>query len=252
MLVANRNHSVRLPKNVRESGAAKTAHSDLAAARSTRSYAGARFQGGDTNNLTPEFKAFLASKRVGKKKAQHALKEVVQQTAKKAVEGTNEVSLRDLNRSVPGPKGSKYVKPKDVAPTREEVDFSRRELERAYKKKLEAMRPNTSEYTRSQKFEYENKRIRQKKKNRNAKERPEGRVVRVKKNVTGRAGGLKEPPMPETKAVVLPTREELMSRADEDVELLGLAGLSSVSRREVRETTPAAALNDEEQEKWGF
>jgi len=244
---------VRLPKNIRETGAAKVAHDDLAEAKSTSSFRGTRFVGGDTNKLTPEFKAFLASRRVGRKKAEKALKVVVQHTAHKAVEGSNDVSLRDLNRSVPGPKAPSYVKPKSEAPTREQIEYSNRELERAYRRKLEASRPHTSEYTRGQKFEYENRRIREKKKNRNAKERPEGRVIRVKKS-SGRAWTRVESVQVSENKVVPPTKEELMSRGDADIELLGLAGLSCVERKNPTDQIPVgdAGVNDREQELWGL
>jgi len=185
-----------------------------------------------------------------KKKAATTLKEVVAKTAKKAVEGSNEVSLRDLNHSIRGPRGSKYVKPKVEAPTREEIEFSNRELERAYKRKLEASRPHTTEFTRSQKFEYENRRIREKKKNRNAKERPEGRVIRQKKNNASSNFGVSVPTVVQTAPVAQLTKAQMDELCSRDADLLDLFGKGAEKR-----TKPLAGsetVNDKEQELWGF
>lgn len=249
--VPNRPNSVRLPKNIRGAGAARIAHQDLAEAKSNKSFGGARFVGGDTNKLTPEFRSFLADRRALKKKAGTALREVVLHTAQKAVTGSNEVSLRELNHSIRGPKGTKYVKPKVELPTREAIEFANRELERAYKKKLEVARPHTTEFTRSQKFEYESGRIRQKKKNRNAKQRPEGRVIRQKKNAARSSYGVSAPMPTETVPVPQMSKAQLEELYARDADMLDLFG-GGVAEKRTAPMTESGRVNDLEQELWGF
>lgn len=221
-------------------------------AKSTKAFKGKRFVGDVTNNLTPEFKAFLVSRRAGRKKAVSALKEVVKHTAEKAVLGSNEVSLRELNHSIPGPRGSKYRKPAEEFVSREKRDYVARETRRERKQKLEQMRPHTTEFTHRQRFEHENARIREKKKNAvPGKERTQYREFRVKKN-TSSARACEGPRVVDAPKVPELTKEELLTLAEKDADLLGLVGVGGAEKRTSGPVGSAGHVNDLEQELFGF
>lgn len=142
-------------------------------AKDNSSFKGSRF-GSSTNDLTPEFRAFLASRRASRKKAERCVKEATDQLAKRALEGTNDVTLRDVNRMTRPP--TSYIKKTQVEfqyeKDRRHDEYLRRQESAKRKAQRRERREHTTLLSKNARIEKNDVRIRQKKSSRNSKPVP--------------------------------------------------------------------------------
>lgn len=150
----------------------RLAHKDLRAAKNNASFQGARYVGDDTNQLTPEFKAYLADKRKGRKSAIQQVKLSANQLAIKACEGTNDVTLQSVNRMTRPPTSyTKKLKP--VSDDRPQREYLRREEVRAKRAARNEQRAHTTLLTKAERIRRNDARIKEKKSSRGAKPIPD-------------------------------------------------------------------------------
>lgn len=230
----------------------RLAHKDLRTAKDSSSFRGVRHSGGDTNALTDEFKAFLRDRRKGRKDAQKQVKVSAEHLAVKAVQGTNDITLRDVNRMTKVPVS--YRKPLvEVSPDRPHSEYLRRKEVKERRKERQAVREHTTVLTKSVRIERNDRRIRDKKASRGAKPVPE-HLFGVKRRGAS-SSRLGDVAVTEKKSLPkpLPRIPEHEPPVSETIDLLQInewLGETSVPSSE--EGRASQQLNKLEQDLWGF
>lgn len=223
------------------------AHKDLREAKNNASFQGARYVGNNTNQLTAEFKAYLADKRKGRKSAMQQVKMSANQLAIKAFEGTNEVTLQSVNRMT-RPPTSYIKKASPITADRPQREYLRREEVRAKRAARNDQRAHTTLLTKSERIRRNDARIREKKSSRGAKPIPEYLFGKQRKGASATRVGDSKHDLRKAPAPLLPVVTEHTPSIHEAASLLQIEEwLGETGAPPSEEAVAARLLNEAEQ-----